>query len=83
MSRDLISRSALIEQLKEDLDDCDIQESLEFFGVYDIINSQPTAYNVDKVVDQLQHPTNYTIVCGKHHTTVERAVEIVKAGGAE
>ena len=47
-----------------------------------LIDNQPTAYNVDKVVEQLQHPTNYTIVCGKHHTTVERAVEIVKVGGA-
>lgn len=39
---DLISRSALIEKLKECLDEECIQHTLEYFGVYDIIRSQPT-----------------------------------------
>lgn len=39
---DLISRSELIEELKESLDDTALQHTLEFFGVYDIIRSQPT-----------------------------------------
>lgn len=39
-----------------------------------------TAYDVDKVVEQLEDPNNYTIVSGKHFTTVERANEAVKAG---
>lgn len=38
----LISRSALIEDLKECLDEENIQHTLEYFGVYDIIRSQPT-----------------------------------------
>ena len=39
---DLISRSALIEELKECLDEENIQHTLEYFGVYDIIRNQPT-----------------------------------------
>lgn len=39
---DLISRSALIEELKECLDEENIQHTLEYFGVYDIIRSQET-----------------------------------------
>lgn len=42
------------------------------------LDAEPTAYDVDKVVERLEEPTNYTIVKGKHFTTVERAIEIVK-----
>ena len=31
------------------------------------------------VMDKLEHPNNYTIICGKHFTTVDRVIEIVKA----
>lgn len=90
MNGDLISRSALLGMLNynkaihEDengetrqLIAVDINKMIEY------VEKMPTAYNVDKVVEKLQHPTNYTIVYGKHYTTVERAAEIVKAGGVE
>ena len=39
---------------------------------------------MERIVERLEEPTNYTIVKGKHFTTVERAIEIVKQeGGAE
>lgn len=45
-----------------------------------LIDSQPTAYDVDKVECELHNPSNYTIMAGKHYTTVERAVNIVRSG---
>ena len=54
MKNDLISRSELKETLMECLDETQIQETLEFFGIYDFIDNAPTAYNVEKVVEQLE-----------------------------
>jgi len=34
----------------------------------------------EKVVAELEHPNNYTIVAGHHYTTVDRAIEIVRKG---
>ena len=36
---------------------------------------------MERIVKRLEEPTNYTIVKGKHFTTVERAIEIVKEEG--
>lgn len=44
---------------------------------------QPTAFDKEKVIEELQSPCNYTIVAGKHFTTVARAIEIVEKGGIE
>ena len=49
--------------------------------IWEMIKERPTAYDLEKVVEELKHPNNYTIVAGKHFTTVERAIEIVKRGG--
>ena len=90
MGGDLISRNTLLEMLNYNkaIHEDDSGETRQLIAV-DInkmiwyVEKMPIAYNVDKVVEQLQHPTNYTIVCGRHYTTVDRAVEIVKAGGVE
>lgn len=55
----------------------------ELYEIIDRVNEQPTAYDVDAVVEQLKHPTNYTIMAGKHFTTVERAIDIVRKGGKD
>ena len=31
----------------------------------------------EKIIERFEEPTNYTIMCGKHFTTVDRAIEIV------
>ena len=49
MSNDLISRSALIEDLVEQIP---LAENVHIFR--DIIESQPTAYDVDKVIRQIE-----------------------------
>lgn len=49
----------------------------------DTIAQQPTAFDREKVIDELKSPYNYTIMAGKHVTTVDRSVEIVEKGGNE
>lgn len=57
----------------------------DYDAVKDVINNMPTAYDVDKVVEQLEDrstlarpvgwPKSYEVI------TVDDAVEIVKGGG--
>lgn len=68
----LIDADALIE---------DLDGSMFYSDAIPFVEDAPTAYDVDKVVEELEQPNNYTIVAGKHFTTVERAIEIVKKGG--
>lgn len=50
----LIDADKLIEVLHESLEgDCDLREDYEFMGIDEFIEHQPTAYNVDKVIAQL------------------------------
>ena len=44
---------------------------------------QPTAFDKETVIKELKSPYNYTIMAGKHITTVDRSVEIVEKGGIE
>lgn len=34
---------------------------------------------IEKILEELENPNNYTIMCGKHFITVDRAREIVRA----
>ena len=94
---DLISRKKLIESIKKfDFGSFFIateKEYIESTIIY-IINLQPTAYDIDKVVEELgqkkeevQRMRNTCIalsdleVCDIENVTYERAVEIVKHGG--
>ena len=84
---DLISRSELIKhfetiQLQEDA------IGIDFVAIIDEIKEQPTAYDIDKIVEELEcdrcESCNFLEVCagskccGKWH---EKAIEIVKQGG--
>lgn len=88
---DLISRSELIKQLNKY---CGNQRYLVSENIREIINNQPTAYSVDKVVEELkqkkeevQRMRNTCValsdleVCDIENVTYERAIEIVKHGG--
>lgn len=91
----LIDEDELIEDLKESYDDCEVQTVLEYFGIYEFIKGQPTAYDLDKVVEQLECAEG--TVCGHKDITnncggcagctecdmedaYRYAIEIVKAG---
>lgn len=77
MSDDLISRKSLIENLNK--------FAPEHYNTFinDLIAKEPTAFDKEKVIEELRNPDNYTIVVGKHFTTVDRSVEIVEKGGIE
>ena len=81
---DLISRSELMKELNKY---CGNQRYLVSENIREIINNQPNAYSVDKVVEELKcdrcESCNFLEVCagskccGKCH---EKAIEIVKQG---
>lgn len=83
----LIDADKLIEELEEGYDDCDIEEMLEFVGISQFINQQPTAFDVDKVVEQLEKQV-YEIddslsLSARDVIDEEDVFEIVKAGGID
>ena len=86
MSDDLISRKALLGTERLLMTDI-VQNNptakyiLEQV-LYDIEHAD-TAFDKEKVIEELRNPDNYTIVAGKHFTTVGRSVEIVEKGGIE
>ena len=61
----------------------DTDQTALFDMVMDDIDEMPTAFDKEKVIEELRNPDNYTIVAGKHFTTVGRSVEIVEKGGIE
>ena len=76
----LIDADKLMGELHESLKgDCDLRKDYEFMGIDEFIENQPTAYNVDKVLEQLEYSrvTN-TGIAGYH-----KVVEIVKGGGID
>lgn len=68
-----------------------------FFALAQKIDEQPTAYNVDKVVEQLREQQEkletdifaresdnwYGQYCNGIHEGIDKAIEIIKAGGVE
>ena len=90
---DLISRSELIKELNKY---CGNQRYLVSENIREIINNQPNAYSVDKVVkklekkkEEVQRMRNTCValsdleVCDIENVTYERAIEIVNQGGVE
>lgn len=76
----LIDADKLIEVLHESLEgDCDLRKDYEFMGIDEFIENQPTAYDVDKVLEQLEYSrVPNTGIAGYH-----KVVEIVKGGGID
>ena len=76
----LIDADELMGELHESLKgDCDLRKDYEFMGIDEFIENQPTAYNVDKVLEQLEYSrVPNTGIAGYH-----KVVEIVKGGGID
>lgn len=81
---DLISRSDVIQILKE----CNLDETLFEKDVFDKIRNLPTAYDVDKVVEQLEDYGNEEMEYYRNtpyekciEECVHKAIKVVKAGG--
>ena len=73
---DLINRRSLLECAEYD-------DKGRLVIPYRKVKNAPTAFDKEKVIEELRNPDNYTIVAGKHFTTVDRSVEIVEKGGIE
>ena len=75
----LIDADALIEVLK----------NLSYFNADDmqeLVASQPTAYDVEKVVAELEKEKTHETFCDKEvgfNKGIRKAIEMVKRGGAE
>ena len=69
----LIDADALLEKLKG---------APRYFNVKFDIEEMPTAYDVEKVVKQLNEESFYSIECGRCNANY-RAIEIVRKGGVE
>lgn len=87
MSNDLISRRALLEDLMEQIP---LAENVQIFK--EIIEEQPTAYDVDKVVEQINQIGKSvcdSVKCDENcadcdHGSIMRAVtKKVEGGGVE
>ena len=76
----LIDADKLMGELHESLKgDCDLRKDYEFMGIDEFIENQPPAYNVDKVLEQLEYSrVPNTGIAGYH-----KVVEIVKGGGID
>ena len=80
---DLISRSELIKHF-EAIQQQENVVGLEFIAMIDEIKEQPTAYDVDKVVEELElHSFELgTDSLPVHYVRLNEAIEIVKQGSA-
>ena len=88
---DLISRSELLKRFCINKDghriperDCDnFEVTVSVKDIKTIIKEQPTAYDVDKVVEELElHSFELgTDTLPAHYVRLNEAIEIVKAGG--
>ena len=91
---DLISKSTLIDALKVHFDSCfredgellysdHICTSDDVVDLIKLVENQPTAYNIDKVVEELElHSFELgTDTLPVHYVRLNDAIEIVKAGG--
>ena len=90
---DLISRSKVISVL-EQLEEHSLTGKMDISNAIYLLESQPTAYDIDKVVEELeqkkeevQRMRNTCValsdleVCDIENVTYKRAIEIVKHGG--
>lgn len=82
MNGDLISRSAFIEFIRN-LPKTENGYSREYdeSDIIHYINNQPTAYDVEKVVDEIKKESAWYRGFLRIHT--EEAIDIVRSGGVE
>ncbi|ASM69750.1 hypothetical protein BLAHAN_05465 [Blautia hansenii DSM 20583] len=86
MSSDLISRQALIRSIVKEYDTQFGQYSL--MEMIDEVQKEPTAYDVDKVIEQLQKAKT-RMSCYRLNNiaddriSIDEAIEIVRKGGIE
>lgn len=91
MSGDLISRKTLVSNLKLFLDRSFLGETtahncISVGEIAGLIKDEPTAYDADKVIEQLENAKTHFIGMGTIQSAyfdkgIDKAIEIVKSGG--
>ena len=86
----LIDADKLMGELHESLKgDCDLRKDYEFMGIDEFIENQPTAYDVDKVIEEIEEWTARINVINDNRGKVgqvdvigsNKAIKIVEGGG--
>lgn len=78
----LIDADKTIKELHESLDgDVELINDYELLSIDALINAQPTAYDVDKVVEELD--AYITKLVGRNSALYQTIIGIVKAGGID
>jgi hypothetical protein len=93
---DLISRSALLDDMQKELEKAVNNENMTEFdckvlmtsalALKNFVNRQPTAYDVEKVVAELEEEKTMAYdKCdgGSSYKTYSQAIDIVRKGGTE
>lgn len=76
----LIDADKTIKELHESLDgDVELINDYELLSIDALINAQPTAYDVDKVIEEIESCFNATEGKGRR-LAYHRAITIVKGG---
>ena len=78
-TKDLISRSKVISVL-EQLEEHSLSGKMDISNVIYLLENQPTAYDIDKVVDKLKELKAYAVYEEINADTkwLDKAIEIVK-----
>lgn len=85
----LINADKLKEAIEEEKDDNDYMCRLCLESIKEIINEQPTAFDVDKAISELERDKFIESECilsdvhQGYNAGLSRAIEIVKGGGVE
>ena len=86
----LIDADKLMGELHESLKgDCDLRKDYEFMGIDEFIENQPTAYDVDKVIEEIEEWTARINVINDNSGKVgqvdvigsNKGIKIVEGGG--
>ena len=79
---DLISRSKVISVL-EQLEEHSLTGKMDISHAIYLLNNQPTAYDIDQVIDELEHTMSNDGLPGEiiWNNVLKIAIEIVKHGG--
>ena len=85
---DLISRQALLKVFEEQKRKSDkFYEQIFFDAVMAIIENQPTAYDVDKVVEKIREQDGVCTGCKRqdecNECSIGERIEIIKRGGKD
>lgn len=91
VSNDLISRSAVFKLIESKCTDgCLGNKDITLIDAYDLlddVSDLPTAYDVDKIVEQLEKERNIQYrkdgskLSDRNNISIDKTIKIVKAGG--